>query len=222
AAQELCGARPALWGHGGAYDGRGILALHRRPLLSNTGPRARIHLAGVLDLAAEHMVLLATPAQVDGRARANLSAIGDWARPKLALGGTRGLPDAPEIHFVLPGHSARQLVSKVDFVSTDASARTVAPRLFTELAVLEWRSEGWRLAALLGAATAEDVQARTGFALDLSVPPERVPDPDAAFLAMLDQVDPMRVRALDFAGSREERVAALRRIEAAERQRTEP
>lgn len=216
-AQETMGARPALWGHGGAYDSRGILALHRRPQLSNLNPRARIDLADVLDLVSTGIVLMSTPAQVDGRARANLSTIGSWERPKLALGGTRGLPDAPEIHFVLPGHSPRQLVDSVDFVSTDASNRRRAPRIFTELAVLEWSATQWRLAALLGEATVEQVAARTGFAIAVPTTPERIPDPNRAFLDALEKVDPMRVRDLDFIASRDERIAKFREIDRAER-----
>jgi hypothetical protein len=217
-AQERLGAKPALWGHGGAYDPRGEVALYRRTQLFNRSPRARLGLPAVLETLSRGNRLLATPAQVDGAANANLSVIGEWGRPKVAMGGTRGLPDATEIHFVLPAHSPRQLVARVDFVSTAAASRQVPPCLFTELGVLRWWPErkAWRLSERHVGVTLAQVQERTGFAVlaDGNVP--EIPPLPEHLLPVLDQVDPRRLRDLDFVTSVTQRQQRLAEIEAAE------
>jgi hypothetical protein len=220
AAQELFGARPALWGHGGAFDPRGEVALFERTALFNRAPRARLGLPGALECVSRGTRLLATPAQVDGSANANLSFLGgDWPGPKVALGGTRGLPDATEIHFVFPTHSARQLVPKVDFVSTAAAERTVAPWLFTELGAFQWsRPDGlWLLRELGIGIRIDDVRERTGFEIGVGSDWIRSEPPDDNFLRALERVDPRRVRELDFVAGGAARRSKLEEIERAER-----
>ena len=218
AAQETLGAQPALWGHGGAYDPRGEIALFERFRLFNRAPRARLGLPGALECLSRGTRLLATPAQVDAQANANLSVIGDWARPKIALGGARGMPDASEIHFVIPMHSARQLVAAVDFVSTAAAGRSVAPWLFTDLGVFRWlrADKVWQLRERRLGTTVEEIRARTGFAIAVAPDASESPEPDQNWLRVLDEVDPRRARDLDFAGGPSERRVLLSKIEAAE------
>jgi glutaconate CoA-transferase subunit B len=202
-AQEQLGGAPALWGHGGAYDPRGEIALFERSRLFNRKPRARLNLAGVLETLSRGTRLLATPAQIDGQGNANLSVIGTWSRPKVALVGTRGLPDATEIHFVMPTHTSRQLVERVDFVSTCAANRRTAPCLFTEFGVLQWSSneQAWRLMERQPGIPVQQVQQSTGFrVLAAEVVPE-IPDPPVLMLQALAQIDPRRVRDLDFGGA---------------------
>ena len=218
-AQEQLGARAALWGHGGAYDPRGEVALFERTRLFNRRPRARLSLPQVLETLSRGTRLLATPAQVDGAANANLSVIGSWIGPKAALVGTRGLPDATEIHFVIPLHTSRQLVERVDFVSTCAANRRTPPYLFTELGVLQWSSleASWRLIERQMGVSIQDVQSRTGFRVlaDAAVPV--IPEPPQQMLEELGRVDPRRIRDLDFASTAATRQQKLHDIEAAER-----
>lgn len=224
-AQETLGAKIALWGHGGAYDPRGELALYERGRLFNRRPRARLGLPGALECLSRGTRLLATPAQVDGAANANLSIIGaDWGRPKIAVGGTRGLPDATEIHFVIPVHSPRQLVPTVDFVSTAGSGRAVPPWLFTEFCALEWSppDKGWRLRERQAGVPVADIQERSGFPIIVDGDVTEIPPPEAAVLHMLDRVDPRHVRELDFTASPPERLARLRALEAAEHEAIDP
>jgi hypothetical protein len=218
-AQERLGAQSALWGHGGAYDPRGEVALYERARLFNRRPRAQLSLPQALETMSRGTRLLATPAQVDGAANANLSVIGSWMTPKVALGGTRGLPDATEIHFVIPLHTSRQLVERVDFVSTCAANRRVLPCLFTELGVLQWspHEASWRLLERQIGVSVQDLHDRTGFHfLADDVVPE-IPAPPAEMLEELSRVDPRRVRDLDFASTAIARQQKLVEIEAAER-----
>jgi hypothetical protein len=217
-AQERLGGKPALWGHGGAYDPRGEVALYQRAQLFNRKPHARLGLPGALETMSRGNRLLATPAQVDGAANANLSVIGDWAKPKVAMGGTRGLPDAAEIHFVLPLHSVRQLVARVDFVSTAAANRQVPPYLFTELGVLRWWPERkvWQLRERHAGVTLEHIQARTVFTVRAEGEVPEIPPIPQDLIAVLNRVDPRRMRDLDFLAGAAQRQQAMTNIEAAE------
>ncbi len=217
-AQRLLGSRLSLWGHGGAYDPAGILALHARPWLFNRRPHARITLLGVFETQSEPHVLLATPGQVDGQCNANLSGIGDPRRPKVAFGGTRGLPDAGAVFFVLPAHSPRQLVDRVDFVSTCAANRSVPALLFTELCVMRWSHEAkaWTLIEIAPETSVETLREATGFEFEAASsarPIEEMPDPAEALLL---QLDPLGVRELDFVSGRAAQLDAFARIYAAE------
>ena len=217
-AQEFFGSTLYQCGRGGAYDLKGILSMHARHWLFNRRPHAHLDLPGVFDTLAEPHALLATPAQVDGAANANLSVVGDHARPKVAFGGTRGLPDARAVHFVLPAHSPRQLVSQVDFVSTCAATRAEPPMLFTELCVMRWAAAAgrWKLEALAPETDIEAIRARTGFDFDVAASPEPLQDPPPEAMALLDAIDPMGLREMDFISGRKELLDAIERIYAAE------
>ncbi len=217
-AQRLLMSRLALWGHGGAYDPAGVLSLTARHLLFNCRPHARITLPGVFETQSEPHVLIATPGQVDGEANANLSCIGDHDRPKVAFGGTRGLPDARTVYFLLPNHSPRQLVTTVDFVSTCAATRATPPKLFTDLCVMDWSPQTgrWLLVEIAPETTVDELRARTSFAFDVSPelkPVEEMPD---AARALLTEFDPLDVRRLDFIADRAVLFDAFEEIHAAE------
>ncbi len=217
-AQQLLGCRLSLWGHGGAYDPAGILSVHARPWLFNRRPHARVTLPGVFDTQSEPHALLATPAQVDGQANANLSGLGDAVRPKVAFGGTRGLPDARAVHFVLPVHSARQLVERVDFVSTCAATRDTPSFLFTELCMMRWShpAGAWELQEIAPEIDIGGLRARTGFGFAISDELRRIEEiPDAA-RSLLHVIDPLGLRDLDFISDRSELLDAFQRIYEAE------
>jgi hypothetical protein len=212
--QEMLGCRLYLCGRGGAYDLRGILALHARHWLFNRRPHAHVDLPGVFDTLSEPHALMATPAQVDGAGNANLSGIGDYAHPKVAFGGTRGLPDARTLHFVLPAHSARQLVRRVDFVSTCAATRERPALLFTELCVMRWHAPAgqWRLEAVAPGADASAVRTQTGFDFVEAEAVATLEDPPSEALALLGSIDPFGLRQLDFVKDRNAQLDEFARI----------
>lgn len=217
-AQELFGSTLYQCGRGGAYDLQGLLSIHARHWLFNRRPRAHVDLPGVFDTLSEPHALMATPAQVDGAANANLSVIGEHAAPKVAFGGTRGLPDARAIHFVLPAHNPRQLVARVDFVSTAAAGRAEPPMLFTDLCVMVWDKAQavWVLESIAPETSAEAVQARTGFRFAVAPKLALLEDPPPHVVALLDAIDPLGIRDLDFLAGRTEQLDAFERIYAAE------
>lgn len=217
-AQEMFGSTLYQSGRGGAYDLRGILSIHARHWLFNGRPHAHIDLPAIFDTLSRPNALLATPAQVDGSCNANLSVVGDHARPKVAFGGTRGLPDARSIHFVLPAHNPRQLVANVSFVSTAAAHRKVPAMLFTELCVMIWDQARsvWTLDAMAPETTIDAIRARTGFAFEAVERPALLEDPPEDVQRLLQDIDPLGVRDLDFVTDRSQLLDAYERLYAAE------
>lgn len=217
-AQEKFGSKLCLCGRGGAYDLNGILSLHARHWLFNRRPRAHVILPGVFDTQSEPHILLATPAQVDGSANANLSCIGEHGHPKVAFGGTRGLPDARTVWFVLPNHTPRQLVETVDFVSTCAANRERPPMLFTGLGTMQWNrvASGWTLVEIAPETDIEELRKQTGFRFEVSPVLRALEEMPADLGALVVEFDPFGLRELDFAMAREAQLAAFERIYRAE------
>ncbi|HVX21954.1 MAG TPA: CoA-transferase [Acidimicrobiales bacterium] len=156
------------------------------------------------------------PSQLDRYGNANISCIGEFARPKAQLLGVRGAPGNTVNHPVsywVPRHSPRVFVDRVDMVSGvgwDRGAATPAAgrfldlrRVVTNLAVLDFATEDhrMRLASVHPGVTVDDVVAATGFEL---VVPDQVPEtrqPTAEELEVLDTV-------IDPAGSRHREVGS--------------
>jgi acyl CoA:acetate/3-ketoacid CoA transferase beta subunit len=144
-----------------------------------------------------HVMMGAT--QIDRWGNQNLSLLGNHARPKVQLLGSRGAPGNTVHHptsYWVARHSARVFVPDVDFASG------VGPRrgaheirvVVTNLGVFDFRSpdQGMRLTAVHPGVTVDDVVAATGFPLHLpdAVPTSRAPTAEEA--AWLDRLDPGR------------------------------
>ncbi|GAA4487847.1 CoA-transferase subunit beta [Microbacterium panaciterrae] len=151
------------------------------------------------------------PSQLDAYGNANISAIGDHARPKVQLLGVRGAPGNSIYHptsYWVPAHSRRVFVPKVDMVSGvgNDNARAAGPSamkhhdlrfVITDLAVLDYEpADGrLRLKSVHPGVSVDDVIAATGF--DLVIPDE-VPEtrtPTAEELDLIRTViDPKNLR----------------------------
>ena len=153
-------------------------------------------------LARGRVGVAVTPAQIDAAGRTNLSGVGPPGRPAVALPGSRGLPDhnpsPSSVWYLLPAHSARTLVERVDVVSGPApDAEAGVRRLLSPAGCFTLR--GGRFEAdWLAPAGEELVAAAPGLGIRLGRVPERAaPGPDA--LAALRAVDPHAVRDVEFA-----------------------
>lgn len=162
---------------------------------------------------------MVTPVQIDRFGQANISVIGDHARPKAAMLGARGFPGNSISHpnsFFIPGHSRRVFVAgEVDFVCMAGynAARYPGGRfpndldlrlIVTDLAVMDFGGPGHavRLVSTHPGVSVDEVRDATGF--DLCLPEAGVAVttlPDDATLGLIAALDPNGVRHGVFKGN---------------------
>jgi acyl CoA:acetate/3-ketoacid CoA transferase beta subunit len=158
-------------------------------------------------LAAGRRHAMMGAAQIDRFGNQNISAIGDWKRPRAQLLGVRGAPGNTVNHPVsywIPRHSPRVFTSHVDMVcgvGYDRGARELRV-VVTNLAVLDFGTpeRAMRLRSVHPGVEVAEVAAATGF--PLAVPDEVLvtPHPTAA------ELDQIRGR-LDPGGARDAELA---------------
>lgn len=140
--------------------------------------------------------------QIDAHGNQNISAIGDFAKPKVQLLGVRGAPGNTVHHptsYFVDRHSSRIFVPSVDVVSgvgTDRGAFEIR-RVITNLGVFDFEGgdRTMRLRSLHPGVTVEQVRDATGFPVRVEgdVAVSRGPTPEEA--QVLDRLDPTgRVR----------------------------
>jgi acyl CoA:acetate/3-ketoacid CoA transferase beta subunit len=154
--------------------------------------------------------VMMSPSQVDRFGNANISALGDFARPTRQLLGVRGAPGNTINHatsYWVPRHSPRVLVEKVDMVAGIGydRARDLGTlgrdldirRVVTNLAVLDFGGpeHAMRLVSVHPGVTVEQVVEATGFALDVpaDVPESRLPTAEELRI-IREVVDPRGLR----------------------------
>jgi acyl CoA:acetate/3-ketoacid CoA transferase beta subunit len=140
-------------------------------------------------LAAGRRHVMMGAAQIDRHGNQNISAIGDWKRPKAQLLGVRGAPGNTVNHPVsywIPRHSTRVFTPRVDMVSGVGYDRGACELrlVVTNLAVLDFgldsgdRAERvMRLRSVHPGVEVAEVVAATGFPLTVpgEVPVTRAP-----------------------------------------------
>lgn len=158
------------------------------------------------------------PAQIDQHGNVNISVIGPWERPKVALVGSRGIPeDTSHLSqglYYLTEHSPRTVVAQVDFISgvgyTPDRRKYLGPHgaptcLVTNLGVFGWDPSTGRMVprSLHPGVAPEMVKERTGFPLE--IPPDvPVTDPPSAEdVAIIRAADPLEVRKLELLSGKE-------------------
>jgi glutaconate CoA-transferase subunit B len=164
------------------------------------GASARFTSPEAFDLAARGGidVMFVGGAQVDRRGRLNNTAAGSWAEPAVKFGGGGGsgslLPLVKEAWAWRTEHRARSLPPDVDFV-TAAGNLTY---LITPLCEFERRGGELRAVSLHPGVDRATVRERTGWEVRFD-DPDRTDPPDDDELALLERVDPDRVRRSGFA-----------------------
>lgn len=155
--------------------------------------------------------VMMSPSQVDRFGNANISALGNFARPTRQLLGVRGAPGNTVNHptsYWVPKHSTRVFVERVDMVAGVGYDRAGAVggdverdldirRVVTNLAVLDLSGPGhsMRLVSVHPGVSVEDVVAATGFPLDVpdDVPESRLPTAEE-LRVIREAVDPRGLR----------------------------
>ncbi len=145
-----------------------------------------------------HMMMGA--AQLDRYGNQNISAIGDWAKPKAQLLGVRGAPGNTISHPVsywVPRHSPRVFVERVDMVSGIGYDREPACKeirlVVTDKAVLDFQTpdHSMRLRSVHPGVSAEHVRELTGFTLTVPDDVAVTPEPTETELALIrERLDP--------------------------------
>lgn len=161
---------------------------------------------------------LVAPVQVDRYGQMNISAVGDYAKPKAALLGVRGYPGNSISHrnsMFVPNHSTRAFVAgECDVVCSVGNNPARWPdgkpppgfalgRVVTDLAVLDFGGPDAqvRVCSLHPGVTLEQVQKNTGFALAAGELVPMTPAPTAQQLQLIrTRLDPHNLRASAFKG----------------------
>lgn len=173
----------------------------------------------------DHFRIWINPAQVDRLGNANISNIGPWERPRVALVGSRGIPEdtshLSEVLYYLSSHNRRSLVEKVDFRSgagygeerqADLGAHGRPSTLVTDLGVFGWNERGdFEVRSLHPGVSPETVGERTGFVVEIPAEVATTPVPTEEELAIIREADPLEMRKVEFAPPSEaaERLVAL-------------
>ncbi|MGN9910128.1 CoA-transferase subunit beta [Phytohabitans sp. LJ34] len=157
------------------------------------------------------------PSQIDRYGNANISAIGDFARPTVQLLGVRGAPGNTVHHptsYWVPRHSPRSFVAEVDMVSGVGYDRAAAAgpevtryhevrRVVSNLGVFDFDTPDrrMRLISTHPGVTVEQVRAATGFDIAAAddVPATRLPT-DAELRLIREVIDPRQARDREVPG----------------------
>jgi glutaconate CoA-transferase subunit B len=151
------------------------------------------------------------PTQIDRWAQTNLSVVGDYAKPKSAVLGVRGLPGNSINHinsFFVPAHNSRVFVAgEVDMVSgVGYKAERWAPGMrrdyadirvvVSDLCVMDFggTDHAARVTSLHPGVSFEQVQAATGFPLLKADDLGETALPTDAQLAIIRKLDPHNLR----------------------------
>ncbi|MFW6150034.1 MAG: CoA-transferase subunit beta [Chloroflexota bacterium] len=160
-------------------------------------------------------VMFLGAAQVDMYGNTNLSAIGDYAKPKVRLPGGAATAHMmslmPKTVIWAPRQSARNFVPRVDFRtgvgylhggdSREASgARPTTLKLVSNLAVYGFdpRTGIMRAESLHPGVTPDAVRENTGFGIDVPDDLPVTPAPDDKELELISGLDPDGVRYSEF------------------------
>lgn len=206
----------------------GFTALDAEPIPNVTLGEAGLFTSGatLVDDPFDTFALLArgrvgvavAPAQLDAAGRTNLSGVGPPGRPKVALPGARGLPDnnasRSRIWYLLPAHSPRQLLQRVDVVCGAAPPPGTTRRLLTPAGCFELKPNGWQALWLTPDGEAS-VAATPGLGIEIPQDARVVTEPDPEALEALRRVDPHGVRLIEFSAGAD---AAARYQDAAARE----
>lgn len=184
----------------------------------------------LVHLGTHGLLECVSSAQIDGDGAINLSAIGDYANPKVRLPGGAGAPEVLQnyrkVVAYFSRHDSRTLVEKVDFATGRRTPIAAEPRaelglvtagpvtVITPLAVLVKNDddEPFAIESLHPGVAVDEVVENTGFELRV---PDTIPEttkPTADQLRLLrETIDPLSTVRFDFLTG-EERLAYLEHV----------
>ena len=165
------------------------------------GTRALVTLADLFDLSARGRLDVAflSGVQIDGQGRINMSAIGEFAHPRVRLPGGAGsamlMPTAKRVILWRTKHDPRTFVEHLDFVTAAGNV----DRVVTPLGVLVRRDGRLEVESLHPGVTPEMMREATGFPVEVGPGTPVTMPPTEEELAILRQIDPDGVVRSEFA-----------------------
>lgn len=177
--------------------------------------KAQIHfgfITGVIDVLPNYdLKEFFRPAQVDAVGNFNNVAFGnDYFRPRMRLPGTGGIPDvttfSDKIYLYVPRHSRVTFVEEMDFVSgmghvSHRKHGVGVKYLISDLGQFDWANGRMRLISNHPDVSIEQIQKKTGFALEIAPDLHETPSPSAEEIRLLrEEIDPLGVRKLETLG----------------------
>lgn len=158
------------------------------------------------------------PTQIDRWGQTNLSCIGDYHKPKVAMLGVRGLPGNSINHinsFFVPSHNTRAFVAgEVDMVSgvgfkperwEEGMRRDLMDirLIVTDLCVMDFGGpdRAVQVRSLHPGVSFEEVQEKTGFPLLKAADLKQTVAPTPEQLALIRRLDPYDYRASALKGN---------------------
>ncbi|MBL7182863.1 MAG: ketoacid-CoA transferase [Anaerolineae bacterium] len=172
------------------------------------------------------------PAQIDAYGNFNNVVIGDYYQPHLRLPGCGGIADVTNfsrrIYLYVPRHERRVFVEKLDFRSgvghlagesqeerRERGITSPGPRyLVSDLGQFDFANGRLRLVSYHPGVTAEEVQAKTGFPLEIAPDlAETSPPTEEEVRLLREEIDPLGVRKLECLTSQARRLALWEIIE---------
>jgi glutaconate CoA-transferase subunit A len=162
------------------------------------GCEARLSLPDLFDRARRQPVdvMAFGAAQVDREGCANVTCIGDYARPRVKLPGPAGSasmrPFVRRVVLIVPRHTPRTMVPRVDFVTSAPSPLNEQTLVVTDIAVLHLVDGRLRLRSIHAGIPFDRVREQTGFPVewDGTVTPDPTPEERRA----LAHLDPAAIR----------------------------
>ncbi len=156
------------------------------------------------------------PAQVDKFGNFNNIAFGkDYRRPRMRLPGSGGIPDVTtfveHMYLYVPRHSRVTFVEELDFLSglghNPARRRGAGPcYLVSDLGQFDFAEGRMRLTSYHPGVAISQIQARTGFELEIAPGACETPPPTPDELRLLRQeIDPLGIRRLESLSGTERR-----------------
>lgn len=157
----------------------------------------------------DHFRIWINPSQIDQYGSTNITCIGDWQQPKVALVGSRGIPEdtshLSQIFYYILRHDPRSVVERVDFRSgagngderdRELGSHGAPSLLVSDLGVFDFSGPGGRMAirSLHPGVTVEEVQNKSGFEVyDPGAVPV-TPAPTEDDIRVIRASDPLEVR----------------------------
>ena len=165
------------------------------------------------------------PGQIDANGNFNNIAFGkDYLKggsARMRLPGSGGIPDVTtfinDIHLYVPRHSRVTFVAELDVVSglgfSPARTRGSGPKyLVSDLGQFDFANGTLRLTSYHPGVSINQIQAKTGFPLEISPKVTETMPPTAEEIRLLrEEIDPLGIRRLELLGGAE-RKQALRDI----------